>query len=204
MLLASPEGNEVNHYTPDTGEHNIISYSVSKNSWMALSGTTNVNSFECLSQSGISSGVILTYSDMGDKKINFSDAQLLMEVNSFDCKNPLITRDMYKALGGDKNSGIDIELIDASLTGRSLSSREGTFMANAIITINSHSNMVELMINWNRSEAMEYHFEGKAHLSMSDFGIIPPAPAMGLVKVNDEITVSFNYNVKSEEISRLD
>lgn len=185
-------------------ERNYITYTVSKKSWTALSGTTNVNSFECLSQNGISSGVILTYSDPGDKKINFSDAQLLMEVNSFDCKNPLITRDMYKALGGDMNSGIDIELIDANLEDGSLSSAEGAFIANAMITINGKSNMVELMIDWHRSELMEYHFEGKADLAMSDFGITPPEPALGMVKVNDEITVQFNYVVQPGVISSVD
>jgi hypothetical protein len=185
-------------------ERNYIIYSVSKNSWTSLSGTTNINSFECVSEAGISNGVILTDSGPGDDRIVFSDAHILMEVNSFDCKNPLINRDMYKALGGDQNPGIEVRLLEAYFSEGNLSSLNGNFIADAIITINGQSNTMELMIDWYRSEAMEYHFKGRTDIAMSEFGINPPSPAMGLIKVNDKITVHFNYIVQPSVISRLD
>jgi hypothetical protein len=184
-------------------ERNYISYSLNRNSWTSLSGTTNINSFECLSEIGTSHGIILA--DSGpDDRINFSDASLLMNVNSFDCKNPIMNRDMYKALGGEENSVIDIRLLDAELIDGKLLSENGNFRANAEITINGQTNPVELLIDWYRSDELEYHFTGSTELSMSAFGITPPSPALGLIKVNDKITVQFNYIVQPSVISRLD
>ena len=204
MLLALNQSNEVNHYTLDTGEHNIISYSVSKNSWMILSGTTNVNSFECLSEKGIYGVIPRTNSEPGDNRINFSDTHLLVKVNSFDCKNPYITRDMHNSLGGDRNSNIEIKLFDTKLLDEHSGESNRNFKANAVITVNDQSNIIELIIDWHQSGPFEYHFEGKADLAMSDFGITPPSPALGLVKVNDKITVHFSYTVQPDIISGLD
>ncbi len=182
----------------------IISYSVNRNSWMALAGTTNINSFQCVAESGISNGVILVDFNPGEDLVNFSDAQLLIDISSFNCQNSRMKRDMYEALGGEENSRIEIKLIEAMLTNGNLSSDGGNFRTNAAITINGHTDTLELIIDWQRYEAMEYRFEGSADLNMSDFGITPPSPFLGLVKVNDEITVRFNYIVHPVAISRLD
>lgn len=194
---------ENNSFSGTGGERNYIVYSVSNKSRTALSGTTNVNSFECISENAVSSGIVLTETEAGDNVINFSDASLVMDISSFDCRNPLITRDMYRALGGS-DSGIDIKLLDARLIGSSLTSSNGNFKANAEISINGQSNVVELEVDWQRPESMQYHFEGKTELSLSDFDIIPPSPAFGMIKVNDTITIHFNYIVEAGIFSRLD
>ena len=194
---------ENNSFSGTGGERNYIVYSVSNKSRTALSGTTNVNSFECISENAVSSGIVLTETEAGDNVINFSDASLVMDISSFDCRNPLITRDMYRALGGS-DSGIDIKLLDARLIGSSLTSSNGNFKANAEISINGQSNVVELEVDWQRPESMQYHFEGKTELSLSDFDIIPPSPAFGMIKVNDTITIHFNYIVEAGIFSQLD
>jgi hypothetical protein len=185
-------------------ERNYITYSINRNSWTSLSGTTNINSFECLSDTGIPNGIILTDSAPDGERIYFSEAKLSMDAASFDCGNPLITRDMHKSLGGPGDAWIDIKLLEAQLMDGSLSSENGNFTANALITINGRSNIAEIMIDWARSGSMEYRFEGSTDLKMSDFGITPPSPALGLVKVKDDITVRFNYIVQPFIISRLD
>jgi hypothetical protein len=193
---------------PETGtfrsdERNYIMYAIDNSSWTAISGTTNVNSFECLSPEIRSNGIILTDFGSGDGRINFSDASLVMDVNSFDCKNPLVTRDMSRALGGGR-ARIYITLLDAELVEGNLSSSAGNFIANAVISLNDRSNIVELAIDWHRSEKMEYHFEGVAELSMADFDIIPPSPALGMIRVDNKITVRFSYIIQPGIISSLD
>lgn len=181
----------------------IISYSVSNNSWLVLKGTTNINSFECLSAAANSRGYILADASLSENKIGFTGADILVNLESFDCKNALITRDMHNALGGSTNPGIEIKLLDAIIGDTDWHSQNGCVMANVLITLNGISKTKELIIDWQRY-GFEYRFEGTAELSMTEFDIDPPSPALGMVKVNDSITVSFNYNVKSEEISRLD
>lgn len=181
----------------------LISYSVSNNSWLALKGTTNINSFECLSAATDSRGYMLADASLSENKVGFTGADILLNVKSFDCKNALITRDMHNALGSSNNPEIEIKLLDAIIGETYWRSQEGSVMANILITINGISKTKELIIDWQRY-SFEYRFEGTAELSMTEFDIDPPSPALGMVKVNDSITVSFNYSVKSEEISRLD
>ncbi len=185
-------------------DRSFIAYSVDKSSWLSLSGTTNVNSFECLSSNGVSKGYILAEVKPDDDRINFTDARILVKVNSFDCKNPLISRDMYKALGGDQNPYIEIKLLDAKPGDEYLYSTTGNFNANVVITINGKSRTTVLNIDWSRKEGFEYHFEGSADLTMSDFGIVPPSPVMGMIRLDDNITVNFNYIVQTSIISLLD
>ena len=188
---------------PDHGERTVISYSVSNSSWLALKGTTNINSFECISAGPDASGLVFIEACLEQNRIDLSGAGTTVKVGSFDCKNPMITRDMQYALGGNEKPGIEIKLLDAIIGDTDWRSQEGSVMANILITINGISKTKELMVDWQRY-GFEYRFEGSAELSMTEFDIDPPSPALGMVRVNDNITVSFNYNVKSDYVSRLD
>ena len=184
--------------------NSLIEYSVNKSSWLSLSGTTNVNSFECMSNSGISDNYLMVETNHNTEKINFTNACLLIDIVSFDCKNQLISRDMHKALGGAPNSNIEVRLLDAFPGSEKMESSKGTITANVLITINGKSQTKGLNICWFRGERFEYHFTGTTELSMSEFEIEPPSPAFGLVRVNDKITINFNYIVQPDIISRLE
>jgi hypothetical protein len=204
QLFSSLSGGENKTGYDRSVERNHIIYTIGDNSWTAISGTTNVNSFECLSPEIGSNGIIITELNYDSRRIYFSDASLIMDVNSFDCRNPLITRDMARTLGGDQDALIYITLQDAELKEGYLSAPAGNFNANATISINERTKEVELAIKWKRSGNMDYHFEGSANLSMADFNITPPSPALGMIKVDDKITVRFNYTIRPGIISSLD
>jgi hypothetical protein len=188
----------------DKSERDFISYSVKESSWLSLSGTTNINSFECLSSGEDTNGQILINLIEGGNTISFSDAGIVLEINSFDCKNQMITRDMHKALGGAGNSGIEIKLLDAVSGEMNWYSANGKIRTNIIIILNDISVSRELDIAWQRTGGFEYQFEGTTELLMSEFEIDPPSPALGLVKVDDKIVVNFNYNVQTSAISRIE
>jgi hypothetical protein len=197
--------NEGNHGGAGAGERSIITYSVKNNSWLSLKGSTNVNAFECFSSNEFSNGYIFADAIVNEKRVDFTEANIEVNVSSFDCKNPLITRDMHKALGACQGSGIGIQLLSAETFETNWNDDKGNLLANILITINGISTKEKLNIEWQR-QGFEYSFKGTADLSMIDFNIDPPSPAigLGLVRVNDKITVNFNYNVQSGEISRLD
>jgi hypothetical protein len=185
-------------------ERDFISYSVKKNSWLSLSGTTNINSFECRSSGEDANGeILINIIDQGNS-ISFSDAGIILDVNSFDCKNQMITRDMHKALGGSGESGIEIKLLDAVAGEMNWYSANGKIKTNVVITLNNISVTKELDILWQRTGGFEYQFGGTTELLMSEFEIDPPSPALGLVKVDDKIVVNFNYNVQTSAISRVE
>jgi hypothetical protein len=199
MALA---GEDKNSRISLTG-HDYI-YTIDRSSWLTLTGETNVNSFECLSNGERYNGYIRIEGVDSENRINFSNARLSLPVSSFDCKNPLITRDMHKTLGGSNSPEIEIRLVDAYAGKIDGEMSDGNISANIIITINGISRSTSLDIAWSRSESYEYQFTGLADLYMSDFGIDPPSPALGLIRVNDRITVNFNYSVQAGTLSSLE
>ena len=203
-LFPVADNNVNSMFMPSDGERNIITYTLNNTSWLAISGSTNINSFECLSSNAVPNNNIIVKASHEKEKLSFSNAVILVEVGSFDCKNPLINRDMYKALGGTNDSFIEIKLLEVKPTSGNWYTHDGNLTASLEISINGISRIKEMKIDWQNAGGIEYHFIGRADISMSDFDIDPPSPALGMVKVNDSITVSFNYSVKSEEISRLD
>jgi hypothetical protein len=185
-------------------ERSLIAFSVKSNSWLSLTGTTNLNSFECLSGSVNSPNFLFTESNYHQNRIYFDNARILVEVSSFDCKNPLINRDMYNALGGSKNPNIEIKLEEIIPSTRGSGLDSGIVTANVLITINGKTKSTELDIEWESPDGYEYQFKGSKDLLMSDFGIDPPLPAFGLIRVDDKINVEFNYIVQPGIISRVD
>lgn len=202
-FLSAEAGEGPDPCNESTPASSIISYSVINSSWLSLQGTTNVNTFECFSAGSDFRGYLVTDTCFDGKRVDITGAEILVNVKSFDCKNPLITRDMHDALGGRERSGIKIKLSDAILIDTNWNSADGYIMANILISINGILKAKELKINWQR-QGYEYSFEGTAELSMAEFDIEPPSPALGIVRVNDNITVNFNYNIRSGEISRLE
>jgi hypothetical protein len=188
----------------NNSEREYISYSVKETSWLSISGTTNINSFECRSSGEDTRGHIFINVIEGGNSISFSDAGIVLDINSFDCKNQMITRDMHKTLGGRRNSGIEIKLLDAVSGDMNWYSANGKISTNVIITLNEISVTKELEILWQRTGGFEYQFGGTTELLMSEFEIDPPSPALGLVKVDDKILVNFNYNVQTSGISRIE
>ena len=185
-------------------ERSFIAFTVKSNSWLSLTGTTNLNTFECLSGTVQSPGFLITESNLQQNSIYFDNARVLVEVGSFDCRNPLINRDMYNALGGSANPNIEIKLEEVipATSGSGLES--GIVIANVLITINGKSISTGLDIEWESPDGYEYQFRGSKDLLMSDFIIEPPMPALGLIRVNDKITVNFKYVIQPGVISRVD
>jgi|GEM_PF-776871 len=203
-LFPGAENNVNTILMPADGERNMITYTLNNTSWLAISGTTNINSFECLSSNAVPNNNIIVTASHEKEKLSFSNALILVEVGSFDCKNPLINRDMYKALGGTNDSFIEIKLLEVKPTSGNWYTHDGNLTASLEISINGISRIKEMKIDWQNAGGIEYHFIGRADISMSEFDIDAPSPALGMVKVNDSITVSFNYKVRTDFTSRID
>lgn len=184
LLASSPSG--------------LYSYTVHEQSWVSLAGSSNVNRFECLSEGNHINGNLEIDISTKNNAVEFSDALMKLKIKSFDCRNPLLNKDFYNSLGIEKTPYISIELIDASPTRQMQlsSTMVGVIDATIAITINEHTNIVELPIEWQRVETETYRFAGTKVVFMSDFEITPPSPAFGLIKVNDEISISFSMLVE--------
>jgi hypothetical protein len=181
---------------------NSYSYIIQEESWVSLSGSSNVNTFECFSNSRNSKGALVITVDGDDNAISFSDALMNLNIKSFDCNNPLLNKDLYKALGAEEAPYISIELIDAKPTrqmkvGPTLA---GTISTTIAVTINNKCKMMEVPIDWQRAGTSSFRFTGSKEINMSDFDITPPSPAFGLIKVHNQISINFSIVVEANSV----
>lgn len=193
-----------------TNAMSFYSYTIEEQSWISIAGSSNVNNFECFSSSNFTRGNIMVNASEAGNAIAFYNAQMAIEIESFDCKNPMLNKDMYKALGAKENPNILIELLDAEFMQSSTqNSHSGNLHVSIAITINGKCQTYTLPINWVRVSGTNFKFVGSHDVNMTDFDIKPPSPAFGLIKVNELISINFNLMVQTNtpvyahEVERL-
>lgn len=183
------------------GSGNFFSYTIGEKSRITLKGSTNVASFECVSDSQIPRGYLVADLLPGDNAIFFTDAILGLPVASFDCGNRLMNKDMHQAMGGSNSPTISIKLNEARpLTAVKMPS-SGKIRAEVIISINGKTKHTDLVVNYRTNDNLTYTITGIKQLKMSDFGIDPPSPALGIVKVRDQVEIHFDLQVETTQLS---
>jgi hypothetical protein len=180
----------------------IYAYQVRANSWIALSGTTNVNSFTCTSSGDIPDGYLIADILPGSNAVFFSDASLNIKVSSFDCKNRIMSNDLHEAMGGSKHPIVSIRLKEIRPQQQVKSKGKGKLRAEFAITLNGVTRDADIIVDYHEHSPLNMLLSGSKDFLMSDFGIDPPSPAMGFVKVRDKVSISFHLLVETSLISQ--
>ncbi len=181
---------------------NYYAYEVRDRSWVSLSGTTNVNSWRCVSQGDMPRGYMLADILPGSNAIYFSDASLGLQVSSFDCQNRLMNRDLHEAMGGDEHPFVEIRVLEVRPEQAVKPETTGRIRAQVRILMNGHAKDASILVDYRQDNPLDLLISGSKTLSMSDFGISPPSPALGLVKVHDQVTIHFHLMVGTSLISQ--
>ena len=177
-------------------------YRIGERSSLKLEGKTNVNEFTCRCTEMLP---IQTYYleklDDGKCTTTFRETSLNLKVQSFDCGNKLMNKDMHKALNAKAFPIIKIELLQVSEARcNRLDEQKNWVKVNALakITLNGRSNNYTLNVNAKKTARNQFRFISNKILCMSDFGIAPTTAVLGMVKVKDEIMISLDLEVTVE------
>jgi hypothetical protein len=184
------------------GSGNFYAYSVHERSNVRLSGSTNINTFECISQNDIPRGLMIADLLPGSNAIFFSQAALELEVASFDCGHRAMNKDFHNSLGGMESPYIQIILLEVRPLTSSERQNQGKIRAGVAIMINGKTRNTDIVVEYNTLDFFSYKLSGSKELRMSEFGIDPPSPALGLVKVNDRVTIHFDLVVETSLITQ--
>lgn len=179
----------------------FFSYHIHRDSHVAINGSTNINSFFCLSDSDFPRGSIVADFLPGKNVLQFSDAQLDLMVSSFDCRNRMMNKDFQHALGGESNPYIQIRLLETRLLETHGTNRHDQMMALVEIHINGVKKTTEVFIEMLQDDDFNFRVRGSKTLRMSDFNIQAPSPGFGLIRVSDVIDIQFNLIVEASVIS---
>lgn len=169
-----------------------LQYHIVEPSRLTIAGSSNINNFECTSSSGFKDGSVTVVTHENGRSLQFSNASIDLRIKSFDCKNNLLNRDFYRTLNADTNPTIRIELQQIETTDEAASGKWNKFRSTVTITLNKVSKDVELDLLGYQNKTGEYHVCGSTQLHMSDFGIKPPTTMLGLIQVENKITIDFD------------
>lgn len=174
-------------------------FTVEDSSKLFLKGSTNINTFKCDCKEQFSTySMTMTETESG-QKVQFSDTRLRIPSSRFDCGNRLMNKDMFETLKGDKYPHIQIELMDATqLSGKKLGEAEDwvPMKATTTISIAGVQKVVKMDVLGKKISQGRYQFKGNKDIFLSDYRLEPPSPMMGLVQVNDLITIHLDLVIK--------
>lgn len=156
---------------------------------LQINGTTNVNTFQCGSAYESGSDMIRESWDPYSEKWEIHGS-VFIEVETFDCKNRMMNNDFRSTLKHEEYPEIRIEFLNL----KEVQEQNNTRKAQGYIKITLAGKSHQYFLN-SELEFLDDQYSilsGEQIFRFSDFGLDPPQKGFGLVKVNDEIRVSFD------------
>lgn len=170
---------------------NVGKVVIDSNSEVFISGTSNVNSFNCYYDvSKLESPIPVNFENK-DNSYVFHSTFLELENSYFDCGHKAINKDFNKLLQSDIYPTIKIQLIKINQA----TELKDTFNAKVKIHIGNTSNFYEFPVQIDKEEVLKV--KGELNLNLCDFNIEAPKKMLGLIVVDDEIDVNFNLYLKT-------
>ncbi len=177
-------------------------FQIEETSKLSIAGSSNVNQFVCECKQNFPKNVLnLRISEDGNAAL-FEDAVLRIQTKKLDCKHRVMNQDMYKTLQADEHPYISIQLESVEKLPRtSLRALTGwaELTANVTMTIAGTSRGETLTIQARYIGSQEFRFRSEKKILMTDFGVRPPTAMLGLIKVDNSITINMDLVVSVED-----
>lgn len=140
---------------------------------------TNVNSFSC-----VCNEADFVYTEV-DKNV-----AVLFPLVQFDCPKKMMERDLLELFNADNYPHAKLTIAEIETT-KSDTEKVIKFK----LTLKNISQYYKLTLSRVKHGSKTY-LEGSQKVSLSDFKAVPPTKMMGLIKVEDEVLISFKIPEK--------
>ncbi len=164
---------------------------ISENSSLLVNGSTNINKFSC---------GILAYDQTDTLTIGKTDkgvtlsGSIALGVQSFDCHNSMMTRDLRKTLKEKEFPKLHITFLSLSRLPE-LTAQPQLIKGLVNIEIAGARKRYEVDYQITVDAQKVIHLVGARDVNFSDFNLIPPRKLGGMIKTNDKLSVEFHLNM---------
>ncbi|MGZ3872134.1 MAG: YceI family protein [Mucilaginibacter sp.] len=165
---------------------------ISENSSLCVNGSTNINKFAC-DIPAYDQTDTLTLKVKTDKEIILS-GNVGLKVQSFDCHNSMMTKDLRKTLKEPRYPLLHIGFLSLSKL-PSLDARPEPITGMVDIEIAGIHKRFEVNYQISQDAQKVIHLLGSRDVNFSDFNLIPPRKLGGMIKTNDKLTVTFHLKM---------
>jgi hypothetical protein len=175
-----------------------VSVVVDSDSYVKIVGKTNVNTFTCDYKKEIPKDTIHVSINQEGNKLYLTNAVLKVRVDGFDCGHPIMNKDFQQLLTEEKHPYItlhikSIEPSDDFVVSNNPGLSEIGY-AQVVFEIAGVKNEYKIPLN-SFDQVISQYFLGQKTINIKDFQLHPPKKFLGLVKVDEEISIDFRLNL---------
>jgi hypothetical protein len=162
---------------------------------LKVGGSTNLNKFSCVIVKDNRPDTLTVYNQYANIPIRISGS-IVMDVERFDCRNTLMTRDLRRALKVKAFPKLIISFINLSWNPIKNTDRAGPVKGSLTIQLAGVTKRFEVDYRLIPGDTTLFTLVGSRQVAFSDFNLIPPKKLGGMIQADNELDVEFNLKVK--------
>lgn len=173
---------------------------IASNGALWLEGSASIVDYRCYAERLAGNGNIENTAQPTEnlEGENNVKVRVTIPVKALECGKKKMNKDLYDALKAEEHPRISYELLDAKLLEQSAHPDSAGWMkirTRGLLTIAGVSDTTTLVVNGQLIGSDQFRVQGAKPLNMRDFNIDPPTALMGLIKVNEKLSVHFDVSV---------
>ncbi|HEY1055618.1 MAG TPA: YceI family protein [Emticicia sp.] len=161
---------------------------------MVVEGSTNVNKFKCQIVNYNKPDTIIIYKNSGSKEIVALSGNIKLNVQSFDCHNPVMTGDLRKTLKAKEHPYLSIKFV--SLNKLPANQYQEAIKGMVDIQLAGVTKRFDVNYKFSKDGQNMMDLIGTRTVNFSDFDLTPPRKLGGMIQTNNELKVEFRLKLK--------
>jgi len=163
---------------------------------LKVDGSTNINKFTCDISDYSSPDTISQFNYDNAHKLFPLKGVLNIEVNAFNCHNPLMTSDLRKTLKAKEYPRLKINFISLKeLPDNKKINQKTTGLVD--IELSGVVKRFEVEYTFKSDEPGLVIATGLRQVTFTDFNLVPPRKLGGMIRTNDALLISFHLRMKT-------
>lgn len=167
---------------------------VMKGGSLRVDGSTNINKFNCLISDYSRPDTLSIAKSAGKESVNISGL-IKLNVQNFDCHNPVMTSDLRKTLKSKEHPNLTIRFLSLDRMPE-FGARQNLIKGMVSIELAGVTKRYEVDYKFISEGGKVINLIGTRNVTFSDFKIIPPRKIGGMIQTDNELSVVFNLRLK--------
>jgi hypothetical protein len=170
----------------------VMKWVVEKSSTLTVSGSSNVNSYNCGIEGYYRPDTIYCYNANVNSPVQLSGC-LNVDVMSFNCHNTVMTKDLRKTLKARQYPYLSITFL--TLDQLPDAQKDRVINGSIMIDLAGSRKIYRLPFVFGKQKGEGFQMIGKKTFSFSEFKLEAPEKLGGMIKVKDEFNVEFRLMI---------
>ena len=173
---------------------------IAQESYLVINGHTNVNNFSCVYDGNFYRDTLTVKAVSQGDYMHLENAVLKLKTKYFDCRNNMMNSDFRDLLQADKYPNIIIHVMEINKNLQEVqkllvsnTNKKGVILS-VKIDLAGKEKSYELPVEIKQVKDERFYI-GHLDLDIRDFGLSPPKKMLGLITVNERVSIDFMVRI---------